>query len=170
MVVIEFAKSGRATCRTCNSFIAENTMKLGTTINNDGYLNVEWHHDQCFWSRRAQKYYKRKGKKINVLLRLNQFSGQEQLDATQLQELSDKILECNKKWGTKKALEAAGIEVDDAAEAVEAAVKKEKAEKRKAERDLKKEQEVEQSVDDKEEAVEVEEFTASGRRKRKTTK
>ena len=131
MVVIEFAKSGRAACKTCSGHIAEGTMKLGTAINNDGYLNMEWHHARCFWTRRAARYYKRKGKKANTLLRLQQFSGQQLLDATQLQELSDKILECNQRWGTKEALEAEGIPVLARDEEKEEAEKKEKAEKRK---------------------------------------
>lgn len=184
MVVIEFAKSGRAACRTCNGFIAEDSMKLGTAKNNDGYLNMEWHHARCFWTRRAAKYYKRKGKKSNGLLRLSQFSGQHHLDADQLKEISDKILECNQRWGSKEALEKEGIPVLVRDEAAEAAEKKAKADKRKADKELKLAQEAVAptkmratrssvvQVDEAKviEAPEVEDTFASGRKKRKTTK
>jgi hypothetical protein len=110
MVVIEFSKSNRAVCRTCNKFIDQDVMKLGTAKSNEGYLNMDWHHEDCFWNKRAAQYYKRKGKKINVLLKLSQFSGQHLLNPDQIKHIIFKINECNLKWGTKKALEKAGIE------------------------------------------------------------
>ena len=105
-------------------------------------------------------------------------------DAAQLQEICDKILECNQRWGTKEALEAEGIEVPFRDEAAEAAEKKEKAEKRKADKDLKLALQATEfkkrptrstnkgagGDDDIEAVPEVEEFTASGRKKRKTSK
>lgn len=161
-------------------------MKLGTAKNNDGYLNMDWHHACCFWTKRAAKYYRRKGKRSNTLLRLAQFSGQHLLDAAQLQDVKDKILECNQRWGTDEALTAEGIPLPVRDLEAEAAEKRAKAEKRKADKELKLAQEFAQQkrptrsskgtvvVEEVDEIAieepEVEEYTASGRRKRKTAK
>ena len=111
MVVIEFSKSDRAKCRTCGGNIEKNVMKFGTAVSNEGFLNMEWHHSDCFWTKRAGQYYKRKNKKINILLKLSQFSGQEHLNSEELATLKDNVNAANLKWGTKAALEKEGIEV-----------------------------------------------------------
>jgi hypothetical protein len=112
MVVIEFSKSARATCRTCNNLIEKDVMKLGTAVSSgERYLNMEWHHEACFWEKRAAQYYKRNGKKVNILLKPNQFSNQHILDAEGVEHIEQMILACNLKWGTPVALEKAGIEV-----------------------------------------------------------
>lgn len=110
MVVIEFAKSDRARCHTCSGNIEKDAMKFGTAVSNEGYLNIQWHHSECFWTKRAGQYYRRKGKKINILLKLSQFSGQEHLNAEQLAGLKDSVNAANLKWGTAAALEKEGIE------------------------------------------------------------
>ncbi len=87
-------------------------MKLGTAVSGgDRYLNMEWHHETCFWEKRAAQYYKRKGKKVNILLKTDQFSNQNVLDADGVKHIADMVLACNLKWGTPTALEKAGIEV-----------------------------------------------------------
>lgn len=111
MVVIDISKSDRARCRSCPGNIEKDVVKIGTAVSNDGYLNVEWHHYECFFAKRAAQYYKRKGKKINILLKLSQFSGQEKLNADQLAKLKDDVNAANLKWGTAAALEKEGIEV-----------------------------------------------------------
>ncbi len=131
MVVIEFAKSDRATCRTCNQFIDKDVMKLGTTVSNfdSRYLSVEWHHEECFWKKRSSQYFKRKGKKNNVLLKLSQFSNQHLLDEDGVAKLTQNILDCNLKFGTPAALVKAGIEkpVEDKADDIVVASKKRRA-------------------------------------------
>jgi hypothetical protein len=109
MVVVEFAKSSRAKCHSCSSCIGEGNLKYGTAVNNDGYLNMQWHHEGCFWNKRVGKYFRRKGKKINYLLRYQQFSNTEILSVVQQEELHEKILETNLKHGTEEALGKAGI-------------------------------------------------------------
>lgn len=110
MVVIEFSKSDRAKCRSCNRNIEKDVIKLGTSFSNEGYMNIDWHHSECFWTKRAAQYYRRKGKKINILLKLSQFSGQDKLNPEQLAELKDNVNAANLKWGTAAALEKEGIE------------------------------------------------------------
>jgi hypothetical protein len=109
MVVIEFAKSSRARCHSCSSCIGEGEMKFGTAISSDGYLNMQWHHQGCFWNKRVGKYFRRKGKKINYVLRVEQFSNREVLSRDEHQELVDKVLLSNLKHATDTALEKAGI-------------------------------------------------------------
>src|SRR4051794_32322821 len=101
MVVIEYAKSNRATCRTCNNFIDQGVLKLGTAVSGgEGYLNMEWHHEDCFWNKRAAQYYKRNGKTIKVLLKPAQFSGQNKLNPDAVQKLHDDIHACNLRFGS----------------------------------------------------------------------
>jgi hypothetical protein len=110
MVVVEIAKSSRSTCRTCNKFIEEQTLRYGTSVSNEGYINIEWHHSTCFWTKRASKYFFRNKKKINTVLKLAQFTGYDKLTPEQKQELESKMLEANLRWGTDVALKKAGIE------------------------------------------------------------
>jgi len=117
MVVLEFAKSNRATCRTCNHNIDQGLLKIGTAVGNDGYINVEWHHDYCFWDKRVGKYYRRKNKKINIVVKIAQFSNLDILTPEQRRDLDNKLREANLKHATKQALEKAGI-VEEAAPAV----------------------------------------------------
>lgn len=100
MVVVEFAKSSRARCHSCNSCIGEGNLKFGTAINNDGYLNMQWHHQGCFWNRRAAKYYRRRGKKVNYTLNIKQFSNSHILSPEQYDELEQRILQTNLKYAT----------------------------------------------------------------------
>jgi hypothetical protein len=109
MVVVEFAKSSRAKCHSCSSCIGEGNLKFGTAINNDGYLNMQWHHQGCFWNKRVGKYFRRKGKKINYILKVEQFSNREVLSREENEELIQKVLETNLKHATDAALEKAGI-------------------------------------------------------------
>lgn len=48
---IEIAKSGRATCRTCRSAIAKDTLRLGEEVTNGfaegGETTFRWHHLPC---------------------------------------------------------------------------------------------------------------------------
>lgn len=111
MVVLEISKSNRSACRTCHNNIDKDVLKIGTVKSNDGYMNMDWHHEACFWTKRAAQYYKRKGKKCNVLLKVSQFSGQNVLSPAQIEELAENILASNLKWGSKEALEKAGIAV-----------------------------------------------------------
>lgn len=114
MVVVEIAKSGRSTCRTCNKFIEQDTIRIGTTVSNEGYINVEWHHSECFWTKRGRQYFYRKGKKINTVLKYDQFSGVDKISGEQREEIRAKILEANLRWATDQALQKVGI-VRDAA-------------------------------------------------------
>ena len=113
MVIIERSKSNRAMCKTCHNNIEKDIIKIGTAYKNEGYTNVDWHHEECFWEKRAATYYTRKGKKINILLKLEQFSGQQNLDRDGRESLIAQILESNLKRGTKEALTKAGIEVSN---------------------------------------------------------
>ncbi len=115
MVVVEIAKSGRSGCRTCNKFIEQDTVRIGTAKNNDGYLNIEWHHSQCFWTKRARQYYYRQKKLINTVLKYEQFSGVQNISEEQREEIKAKILEANLRWATDAALAKVGI-VRDAGE------------------------------------------------------
>jgi hypothetical protein len=114
MVVLEFAKTSRATCRTCNKFIEQDSLKIGTTVSNEGFLNVEWHHEDCFWEKRIKSYYKRKNKKINIVVKVEQFSNLHILDDQQRRRLEHKLREANLKNATPAALEKAGIVADHA--------------------------------------------------------
>lgn len=109
MVVVEIAKSGRSTCRTCRHLIEQDTIRIGTTISNEGYINIEWHHEECFWTKRARQYFFRKNKKINTTLKYEQFSGTSFLTPEKQEEFHRKILEANLRWGTDAALAKAGI-------------------------------------------------------------
>jgi hypothetical protein len=49
---IEYAKSSRATCKSCGLKIEKGTVRLGEPYYFDQYLNYKWHHEKCiFWSR-----------------------------------------------------------------------------------------------------------------------
>ena len=49
---IEYAKSGRATCKSCGLKIEKGTVRIGEPYYFDQYLNYRWHHEKCvFWSR-----------------------------------------------------------------------------------------------------------------------
>lgn len=109
MVVLEYSKSNKCKCYSCNKIILKDILKYGTTINNDGYINIQWHHEDCFWNKRVIKYYKRGKKKINIILTYEQFSNDNILNENQQNELKEKILESNLKYATEKALEKAGI-------------------------------------------------------------
>lgn len=132
MVVLEISKSDRARCHTCNCNIEKDVLKFGTAVDTsgEGYLKVEWHHEACFWKTRALKYFKRKNKKVNILLKLSQFSNQHILDEAGKEKLEKQVLECNLANGTPVALKKAGLIPDDDEEHVEEAPKKKK--KRKA--------------------------------------
>ena len=49
---VEYAKSSRATCKTCGLKIEKDTVRIGEPYYFDQYLNYRWHHEKCiFWSR-----------------------------------------------------------------------------------------------------------------------
>jgi hypothetical protein len=49
---IEYAKSSRATCKSCGMKIEKGTVRIGEPYYFDQYLNYRWHHEKCiFWSR-----------------------------------------------------------------------------------------------------------------------
>lgn len=49
---IEYAKSSRATCKSCGLKIEKGTVRIGEPYYFDQYLNYRWHHEKCiFWSR-----------------------------------------------------------------------------------------------------------------------
>jgi hypothetical protein len=123
MVVVEFAKSSRAKCHSCSSCIGEGNIKYGTAINNDGYLNMQWHHEGCFWNKRVGKYFRRKGKKINYTIKYEQFSNTQILSLDQTEELKERILETNLKYGTDEALAKVGIIRPDRGEEIAPPVK-----------------------------------------------
>jgi hypothetical protein len=159
MVVVEYAKSSRSGCHTCHKFIEVDTLRFGTTVSNEGYINVEWHHDKCFWDKRARNYFYRKNKKINTVLKVAQFSGMDKIgDPNVNKEVADKILKANLRWGTDAALEKAGIKKpagDDAVpEAAPAEEKKGKKGKKRAVKDMEEEEEEQVGVNEaKEEEV-----------------
>jgi hypothetical protein len=145
MVVVEYAKSSRSGCHTCHKFIEADTLRFGTTVSNEGYINVEWHHDKCFWDKRARNYFYRKNKKINTVLKVAQFSGMDKIgDPNVNKEVEDKILKANFRWGTDAALEKAGIKKpagDDAVpETAPAEEKKGKKGKKRAVKDMEEEE------------------------------
>ncbi len=110
MVVVEYAKSGRSTCHTCKHLIEKDTLRIGTTVSNEGYINIEWHHDRCFWDKRSRQYYYRKNKRINTVLKVEQFSGLHGLgDAEFFTEFEEKIRQANLRWASPEALEKHGI-------------------------------------------------------------
>lgn len=115
MVVVEYAKSNRSTCHTCNQLIEKDTLRIGTTVSNDGYINIEWHHDPCFWETRCRKYFYRKNKKINTVLKIDQFSGLSELkDKKKMMKYFDeKIREANLRFATPAALTKHGITASD---------------------------------------------------------
>jgi hypothetical protein len=119
MVVVEIAKSGRSECKTCHKFIDKDTVRIGTTVSNDGYINIEWHHTTCFWKTRAKRYYFRQNKKISTVLKFDQFNGLEKLDNSVHDDFRQKILESNLKWGTPEALAKAGIQIPPAETTIE---------------------------------------------------
>jgi hypothetical protein len=116
MVVVEYAKSGRSTCHTCNHLIEKDTLRIGTTVSNDGYINIEWHHEDCFWDKRAKKYYYRKNKRINTVLKAEQFTGLNTLDTEVISTFEEKIRQANLKWASEVALAKHGIVVDEVEE------------------------------------------------------
>ena len=138
MVVVEFAKSSRARCHSCSSNIREGQLKFGTAVSNEGYLNMQWHHQECFWNKRVGKYFRRKGKKINYILKVDQFSNREVLSREENEELIRMVLETNLKHATKVALDKAGIDRpnsdgDDGGEELPAIPPAKKGRKRKIE-------------------------------------
>ncbi|TFG28267.1 hypothetical protein EU527_17525 [Candidatus Thorarchaeota archaeon] len=44
---IEAAKSGRASCRTCDGLIAKGELRLGEPSIYDGHVSYRWHHLNC---------------------------------------------------------------------------------------------------------------------------
>ncbi|CAI9088811.1 OLC1v1023248C1 [Oldenlandia corymbosa var. corymbosa] len=47
-VVVEYAKSGRSTCKKCSTAIAASSLRLGlVTRDSRGYDTTKWHHLQC---------------------------------------------------------------------------------------------------------------------------
>ena len=110
MVVVEYAKSGRSTCHTCKHLIEKDTLRIGTTVSNEGYINIEWHHDTCFWDKRSRQYYYRNNKRINTVLKVEQFSGINGLgDAEFISGFEEKIRQANLRWASPEALEKHGI-------------------------------------------------------------
>lgn len=108
--MVEFAKSSRARCHSCSFCIGEGQLKFGTAVSNEGYLNMQWHHQECFWNKRVGKYFRRKGKKINYILKVDQFSNREVLSREEYEELIRMVLQTNLKHATKVALDKAGID------------------------------------------------------------
>ncbi|KAH9544592.1 hypothetical protein CY35_12G002000 [Sphagnum magellanicum] len=47
-LVVEYAKSGRATCKHCNTVIAKGSVRLGSVTKDRGHDNTKWHHPVCF--------------------------------------------------------------------------------------------------------------------------
>jgi hypothetical protein len=133
MVVVEYAKSGRSGCRTCDKNISEGSIRYGTAKSTgEGYFNMEWHHGYCFWKTRARKYFYRGKKQMNTLLRYGQFTGSGTLTPVEQVDLTNKIFAANQKWGTPEALRKAGIPV---LENKTAAEKKEDGKTKKRARD-----------------------------------
>lgn len=57
--VIEFATTGRATCRGCGAPIAKDTLRLGESVPNlyadkDGAESLHWYHPECAAYRRPE--------------------------------------------------------------------------------------------------------------------
>ncbi|MFW9852658.1 MAG: PARP-type zinc finger-containing protein [Candidatus Thorarchaeota archaeon] len=47
---IEYAKSSRATCKTCGIKIEKDTVRAGEPYYYEDHLNYRWHHEKCiFW-------------------------------------------------------------------------------------------------------------------------
>eukprot|EP00697_Spironema_sp_BW2_P014043 gnl/Spiro4/4369_TR2168_c0_g1_i1.p2 gnl/Spiro4/4369_TR2168_c0_g1~~gnl/Spiro4/4369_TR2168_c0_g1_i1.p2 ORF type:complete len:144 (-),score=24.99 gnl/Spiro4/4369_TR2168_c0_g1_i1:15-446(-) len=76
-----------------------------------GYFNMEWHHTECFWTNRARKYYYRGRKRINILLKLDQFTFKyvNDHDGALAAYVAARVHACNLQWGTAAALAKAGI-------------------------------------------------------------
>jgi len=50
---VDYALSGRSTCKACNNFIQQDSMRIGQMVQAttfDGEFPV-WHHFQCFFNR-----------------------------------------------------------------------------------------------------------------------
>lgn len=48
-VSVEYAKSGRSTCKGCSENIAKGALRLGATFPDPrGYENTKWYHVACF--------------------------------------------------------------------------------------------------------------------------
>jgi len=49
---IEYAKSSRSTCKTCNKKIEKDTIRVGQPNYYEDHLNYRWNHENCiFWKR-----------------------------------------------------------------------------------------------------------------------
>ena len=49
---VEYAKSSRSTCRTCNIKIEKDKVRIGEPHYFGEHLNYRWHHEECFfWSK-----------------------------------------------------------------------------------------------------------------------
>lgn len=44
---VEYAKSGRSTCRSCNKKIAKDAVRLGEPSYFQGHVSYKWHHEDC---------------------------------------------------------------------------------------------------------------------------
>ena len=52
---IEYAKSSRSKCRTCDSNIEKGTVRLGEPHYYENHLNYRWHHEDCVFLQRLEK-------------------------------------------------------------------------------------------------------------------
>ena len=64
-VQVEYAKSGRATCRGCNSLIEKDTLRIGNILDIDQQLySAKWYHLPCH---QLKKNFRNMDPKTNVL-------------------------------------------------------------------------------------------------------
>ena len=74
---VEYAKSGRSKCKSCDKTIEKGSIRVGEPYYFETYLNYRWHHEKCiFWQR----------------LELEQISGLDQLDVKDKERI-EKLLD-----------------------------------------------------------------------------
>lgn len=59
-LVVEYAKSGRATCKHCNTVIAKGSVRLGSVTKDRGHDNTKWykeHANPFLYSKRKKRLF-----------------------------------------------------------------------------------------------------------------
>jgi hypothetical protein len=110
-VVVELAKSGRSTCKTCSEHIPENALRFGIKKHNGYYQIINWHHSDCFWQHHVEKMFYFRRKNINRVLLSRDFERASKLDASSKRELSARMQTANERYATVLALGAARIPI-----------------------------------------------------------
>lgn len=48
MIEVDYAKSGRSTCKSCKDMIQKGELRLATSLDCDQFSGTKWYHWKCF--------------------------------------------------------------------------------------------------------------------------